>query len=451
MLLNKIVKSYIFIGIVLYAAIFIYWNNSISYFNLLNVFTFFSYAFLLWRSMNMPDEYFTSKKIGTIVFIYSSFFVGMYLYMSDYYVGNTFLFSEVDARKYEKMVNGLLQLPLDEWIPFISRHGWGYDDFGAPVYMAAIYSIVPHKFFLNLSYILLNTLIAMMLYGIGRVFMRNRYAFMSAMSFSIASYMLFYMGSFLKEELFVFIVVASLYFLYKYWRSQNMIYLAGGVLVSISLGLFRVPVALFMLAAYASLLLMGSRDKIKLCFFIIVCCTALAFAYGAAQYSANLYIKGGDVFGTYYFLHYNTFQKIVLGLGALIGPFPQLLQIGDALSEKSFYGSGLLFKLLLFYPFWKGLAYCIKGKRIELYPIFTFTVLEMISLILVLDGLELRKAIPHVPFFILAAFWYLNEIDVMDYHEEKTTTRHLWVGYKMVVCMACAFIMSFIWNIYRVG
>lgn len=450
-LLNKTTRVYILLGVTLYAILFIYWENSISWYNMLNVFSFAAYAFLLWMSANRDVAFYTSKRLGLTVFVSSLVFVGLYLMMSDYYTGNTFLFSEIDAKAYEKMCLRLLKIPIGEWVPYLQTTKWNYDDWGAPFFITLILKIVPNKLFLNFCFVLLNTLSAIMLFGIGKIIMQTRYAYISSLSYATASYMIFFMGSFLKEQLFVFNAIASMYMLYKYWFSKNIFFLMLGGLTSLLLLLFRVPVALFMWAAYASLLILGSKDKIKLAFFIIIGFVVSFLAYSSAQYSADLYVKGGEVTETYYFQHYNLFQKIVLYMGALIGPFPQMLQIGDMLSAKSIYGAGTLFKLLLFFPFWKGFIYCIREKKKDLYPLFTFVILEMVGLMLVLDGLELRKAIPHVPFFILASFWFMSEYDEDADDEIQSTPYYIWSNREYNVCIIATIIIAIVWNVIRVN
>ena len=44
-------------------------------------------------------------------------------------------------------------------------------------------------------------------------------------------------------------------------------------------------------------------------------------------------------------------------------------------------------------------------------PLFVFTFLEMLALSIMNDGLELRKAMPHISTFYMAAFWFISDYD----------------------------------------
>ncbi len=452
MLLNKVIRIYILIGIVLYAILFIYWNDSISYFNGQNVFTFACYAFLLWVSANMPKEFYTSRRLGITVFVYSLFFVAMYILMSDYYMGNTFLFSEADARKYEKISTELYNMNPSEWISYLNTYKrWGADDWGAPVSMAIMLKIVPSKLFINFCYILMNTIGAICLFNIGKSIMNRQYAYMATISYSLSSYSLFFMGCGLKEEIMVLLVIVSFFMLYQFWKSRNLLYLIAGGLVSFLIIFFRSPVAVFVWVAYAALLLSGTKSNVARTFFIIIGLSVFALAFNMIQYSADRYANGGDVTTSYLFVKTSLFQKAVLYVGALIGPFPQLLQTGELLTYKSLFGSGLLLKFLLFFVFWKGFVYAIKAEKVEVYPLFVFTVLEMIGLSIALDGLELRKAMPHVPFYILSAFWFMDQYDTDVNDEILQSPYYVWTRRLLTVCFFIVFVTTLVWNTVRMN
>ena len=452
MLLKETIKYYILIGIALYVILLIYWTDSISYFNLLNIFTFASYAFLLWTSANQPEEFYISRRLGITVFFYSLFFVGMYMLLSDYYMGNTFLFSEVDARTYEKMSRHLYNMSPSDWISYLRiNKRWGFDDWGAPVSMALMLKMVPSKLFINFCYILMNTIGAICLFNIGKCMMIKQYAYMASVSYALSSYSMFFMGCGLKEEIMVFLVTLSFFMLYLYWNSRNLLYLILGGLLSLFVIFFRSPVAVFVWVAYASILLSGTKSNIIRSFFIIIILSVVALAFNMIQYSAERYANGGDVMTSYIFVETSMFQKVVLCIGALVGPFPQLLQVGDLLSYKSLFGAGLLYKFILFLAFWKGFVYAIKAKKVEVYPLFVFTVLEMIGLSIALDGLELRKAMPHVPFFILAAFWFMGQYDTDIDDEILQSSYYVWTRRLLVVCALFVFVATLVWNTLRVA
>lgn len=447
-LISKITSSYLFSGIVLYLIIFFYWLDSFNYYNILNVAAMLSYAYLLWTCINKEESYFTNRRLWLTVFLYSLIFTALYLLMSYFYTGNTFLFSELDSRAYERYSYRMKDMNFIDAITYIS-HVWGYDDWGAPMSMAFILKIVPYKLFVNLCYIVMNTSCSLMLYSVGRTLkMTQKYAYMAALSYATASYTIFFLGSCLKEEFLCFLVIASFYLLYQYQKSQNLLYLAVGGLASLLIVFFRVPVALFIWLSYASLLLLGSKGHIKRMLFLLLFAIVAVLAVGFIVYSSERYANSGDVTDSYQYVTTTLFQKVVSSLGALVGPFPTLFQISTVnFTSKPMYGAGLLFKFLLFFPFWKGFVYCLKSRAVEMYPLFLFAVIEMAGLCIVFDGLELRKAMPHVSFFILAAFWYMDRFDRDTDEEIRATPYYYWAYMWMRASIVVVFVLTLTWNV----
>lgn len=449
LLISKITRSYFVMGVVLYLIIFFYWLDSMNYYNILNVAAMLSYAYMLWTCVNKEEDYFSKKRLGVTVFLYSCVFVGLYLQMSFFYSDNTFLFSEVDAMLYYNLSNAIKDLDFSGAIDYLSHTKWGYDDWGAPMSMAFLLKTVPYKLFVNFCYIVMNTLCSLMLYFIGRTLkMTRKYAYMAALSYAVASYTMFFLGSYLKEEILCFLVIASFYLLYQYHKSQNLSYLAAGGFTSLLIVFFRVPVALFIWLSYASLLLLGSKGHIKRMLFVFLFAIVAVLAVGFIAYSSKRYANSGDVTDSYQYVTTTLFQKVVSSLGALAGPFPTLFQISTVkFTSKPMFGAGLLFKFLLFFPFWKGLVYCLKSRAVEIYPLFLFVVIEMAGLCIVFDGLELRKAIPHLAFFILAAFWYMDRFDRDTDEGIRATPYYYWTYMGMRISIIAVFVLTLTWNV----
>lgn len=447
-LISRIIRSYFFIGITLYLIIFFYWLDSVNYYNILNVAALLSYAYLLWACINKDDNYFTERRLWLTVFLYSMVMVALCLQMSFFYVGNTFLFSEVDAKVYSRMADKLKDMEAWNALGYIARV-WGYDDWGAPVTMAFMLKIVPHKFFVNFCYIIMNSTASLCLFSIGRTLkMTRKYSYMAALAYGTASYTIFFMGSFLKEEILCFLVIVSFYMLYKYHENGHLPYLAAGGLASLLIVFFRVPIALFVWLSYASLLLLGYKGHIRRMLFILLFAVVGVSAAGLMLYSSARYANNGDVAGSYQYMTTTVFQKAVSSLGALIGPFPTLFQVTTVnFTAKPLFGAGVLFKFLLFFTFWRGFVYCLKARIVEAYPLFVFALLEMIGLCIVFDGLELRKAMPHIAIFIMAAFWYMDRFDRDATPEIRSTRYYYWTYRGVTASTIIAAFMTLVWNV----
>ena len=447
LLIGRITRSYVISGLTLYFIIIFYWLDSVNYYNILNIITLLTYAYLLWTCINKEESYFTNTRLWLTVFAYTFVFTIFYLQMCLFYTGNNFLFSEFDARVYERHAFLMKDMDFGDALIYISDI-WRYDDWGAPVSMAYLLKIAPHKLFVNFCYVVMNSLSALFLFSIGRTLkMTRKYAYMSALSYAIASYTIFFLGSFLKEEILIFLVITSFYLLYQYHQKHHLIFLLLGAMVSSLTIFFRVPIALFIWTSYASLLLFGSKGHVKRMLFVFLIVAVSFFAAGLFFYSSVRYANRGDVSGSYQYVSTNLFQKAVSTVGALIGPFPALFQITSVqFTQKPMFGAGLLYKFLLFFPFWKGFLYAVKEKVIDVFPLYIFIVMEMIGLCLVVDGLEVRKAVPHFPLFILTAFWYLDRFDSDTNEEIRATPYYYWTYKGLTVSVVVVFILTLTWN-----
>lgn len=449
-LLDNTIRWYIVIGVFLYAILFAYYGSDcISWYNALNIYIFASYALILWKSNKLADANFTCKNLGIMVFAYSTVFVILSLLLSDYYSDNTFIFSDSDAMQYYNYSSALLERSHEKWIPYLVDKRWFYDDWGAPIAYTLMFHIAHSKLFVNFCYILLNTIGSICLFKIGKVIMCVRYAYIAALSYAISSYSIFFMGSFLKEEMLVFLVVAGMYMLYMYIQHNKKGYLFMGGLISFAVIFFRPPVALFIWVSYMIYFLLKAKKGIFRSLAILVTILAAVAAFGIIQLSAERYAHGGDVTESEEFVNTSAFQKIVLYAGAFIGPFPQLLQYDENYTYKPLFGAGLLFKLFLPLAFWMGFLKSVRHKYTEVIPLFAFIILEILGLSVALDGLELRKSMPHVPLYILTAFWFLSMIDTGVEKGEISCFRDIWVTRQFALVVCVAFGAALVWNIWK--
>ena len=453
-LLDKTIQTYIWLGIVLYVILLLFWKDSFTYYNVLNIFTFATYAFLLWTSANKPDEYYTNKRLGWTVFLYSLFFVGMYLMMYVYYDKDTFFFDYTDPYAYAKLDDILIKnkVPFFDMAECIEKkYSWGYDDWGAPIAQTIFLKIIPSKFFLFFSQIVLGTIGALAIFFICRSIMLKEYAYLASLSFSIASYSIYYYGSYRKESIMVFIVIICFWCFYKYLESERSLFLGLALLVSGVLFFFRPPVVVFFGVAMVSYFITKKGENSKLLIILVVFLIVFGLAYSIILDNADRYTSGGDVTKGENYEHTTIFGIVVSAIGTLVGPFPQLLQLPVMkMSQIPIYGSGLLLRFLLFFAFWKGLIYCIRNRKEMAIPLYTFVLLEMLGLALVNDGLELRKSMPHIPIVIMAAFWYMSQYDEDADYDIQQTPYYVWSIRSFSVCAIAVFVLTIFWNTLRI-
>ena len=84
-----------------------------------------------------------------------------------------------------------------------------------------------------------------------------------------------------------------------------------------------------------------------------------------------------------------------------------------------------------------------------MFPLFTFVFLEMLGLSVALDGLELRKALPHIPFFIIAAFWFMFKYDDNVDNEVLNSPYYIKTNRMLNGCIFFVVVAALIWNTIR--
>lgn len=407
---------------------------------------------LLWN-IEREEQYYTYGRLGSMVFLFS-FVVGiLYLNISYYYAENVYFWDYNDPWAYYLLDKKIIDndIPFYDIPDFIqSVHArWDYSDWGATLSQSFFLKIIPSKYFLYFSQVVLNTLGALMMFDTCRKIMHRQYAYLAALSFSTASFTIFYCVSFRKEIMMMFIVITSFWLFYKYIDKKRERFLILAFIASLFMVLFRPAVAaLFWVAMFSYFLLdYWNKGRMFPIFFAIIIGVGLTFSL--IFESINHYTDGGDPTKSENYIGATPFSILTSTIGVLIGPFPQLVQIGIGhFTQLPLYGNGLLFKYLLFMAFWSGFVLCLRTRTATVLPLYVFCVLEMAALAVVNDGLELRKALPHIPTFYCAAFWFVSKYDKPT--EEK-------VGYPVplkptsvfYLVVTIVFVSSLIWDTMR--
>ena len=89
-----------------------------------------------------------------------------------------------------------------------------FDDCGTFLWVTAIFRIVPSILFLNFLCCIMGAISALMMFNIGRSLMPKRYAYMAALTFSIASFTARHCVGVNKENVTSFLILAAFYFFF---------------------------------------------------------------------------------------------------------------------------------------------------------------------------------------------------------------------------------------------
>lgn len=414
-MVRSIFRTYFLLGVIIYILFVLTISGDLTGIHIFNISVFLAYSFLLYYSINGIN--YNSKNLIILVSAYSVFIVAMFKFLSFIYNGNLFVFSEVDALHYHNESLEMIKRSFAEGIIYIYNI-WSLEDLGAVLITSTLYRIVNSPLILNLFYVIIGVITAVKMFNIGQRIMSPRYAFLAALTFSISSMTLFFHSTNLKESIMVFLVVSFYDTYLRFLEKRHIKYFLYALLWAATFIFFRPAIIFFIAVSVFISFLIEKRKGIKGTIAIIALFIIFIYFYSEFQKIYNNYTRAGNIEMVIASKEKQgaiksgglAFNYSVNILAQILGPFPTFTPAKGI--KISFWSSGLFLRSLLFLPFWLGVYFALKTKHPYLYPLFLFVIFEMISLSLILEGLELRKAMPHMPFVFIVAFWFLSEIDL---------------------------------------
>ena len=377
--------------------------------------TVFAYITQLCLMINFSQENlyaYLEKTLFFTVLVYS-FIVGfLFMWISYYYAGDTFMFSKSDAFFYLKHSLRAADIGFLANVKLITKE-FDFSDWGGLIFDSLVMSIYPSKYLLNAYYMLTGAVSSVLLYRIGQYFMPKMYAFEAALAYGTSSYLVFFHCTFLKESGFVFLVICAMYLYYKAIAGGNNWTYFGTFLFLALILCFRPAVTAILALSFMIYYGITQRGR-AVSVFIYLIAAVLFVAFLAKMQTMVDDYTGGDVdamqdrntVGGYT----SGFSLLVSWFAGPFGPFPTLFpkEVGKP-ATLIFYGSALTYKLFLALPFWIGVYLSVKRKMVYLAPMIVYIVLEMCATAFMYASLELRKVLLHVPFMYIVTFYGLYE------------------------------------------
>lgn len=443
MILKRIITAYWAIGILLYVSLtaVLMKNPDFLLMHSMSLGTFLVFAISVTASYKKRKRFFTSQNLFFTVFaclVIEAVFFQMASWLID---RDFFAFSKVDSLEYYFGALKMSKMGMAESLRYLFQN-YGFDDCGAFLWIIAVFRIVPSILFLDFLCCIMGAFSALMMFNIGRSLMPKRYAYMAALTFSIASFTARHCVGVNKENVTSFLILAAFYFFYIYVRQKNRIHLVFSLLFSLSVLLFRVPVALLLLFSLGlTLVLMYSKGPLVMILGVLLSIGIYSSSLFALTYER--YLRGGD-------MEVIIERKIEMAggggivnqaadpLAAFAGPFPSIMM--KVVKNTPFYASGLLFRVLLAAPFFVGVYYAFRHKYKRLYPLIFFFLANALGVAISVKGLEYRLSHPHMAMMYLVAFWMLAKY---DYHRMKRQLPVIAVyGWIVLVVLGCV-----VWNL----
>jgi hypothetical protein len=379
----------------------------------LNTFSLIIFYLIINSFIKKNNAQFKSLKLGLIVFFYSLIFVSIFITISYYYQGDYYVFSLADAEAYDQGAHKMASMPFGKSINYFYKELGETEDLGFYLVASTLYRIIESKLFLNFINIICGVATALAIFRIGKHFMSRKNAFLSALAYSISSYVLWFHSSGLKETIMVMIIVLFFDQYYKYMFSKGTKHIVIAGLMLLSLLLFRPALIFLLIGSTVITYIMSRRKSSASSFFVLIALVLFIFLFTYIQSLSTRFLAGGD---TSKMIELKESEGMVKGslpftyavnfIAQAFGPFPTLSPNDKPM--LSFFSVGLIFRIFISMAFWFGVYYAFKRKLAILFPLILFTIMEMASLLFILEGLELRKSLPHFSSIYLISFWYFD-------------------------------------------
>lgn len=410
------------------------------------LFAFVSQLLLIIQYSKDPEATYSSQTLFWTVLVYSIIIGSIFMLVSYYYDGDTFMFSKRDALFYFNSGLRASEIGYFKNAGNILRLE-EYEEWGGLLTISLFVYILPVKLFLNIIYMILGAITSVMIFRISKHFMSDSYAFCAALSYGASSYMILFYCTTLKETVFIFFVVATLYYFYRAVMEKQYWSYLGALISLVAVTFFRPAVTAFMAASIGAYFAITQRGSAVSIFLFVIIGVGLVASLSFMQAQVDTYTVGdidGKIEKSAHDNYSGAFNNFVNWFSAPFGPFPTLFPKKDLPpSTINFYGAGLLYRLFLIIPFWIGVFFVVIRRNVELIPLTLFILIEMLATAYVLASVELRKVLPHVPFMNVLMFYGLYEL---------SKTRENFITKMMMgpVSYGLVFGVLILWNVIKV-
>ena len=405
------------------------------------ILAFVSQMAMLLYFVQEEERGYSELTLFVTVLTYNILLGVVFMSLSEYYDGDTFMMTKFDAMAYFKGSMRAYDVGFIENVKRLMRIK-SFDDWGAYTYDSFLMSIIPSKFFLNFSYMVEGALSSLMLFRIGRHYMPVSYAFVGAMAYGTSSFLVMLNCTFLKEPLFVFLIICTMYNLCRGMHQESNYAYPKALFFLFILFFFRPAVAVFIILSFGIYIAVKQHGSALSFFFYLAAAAMLVVSLKfmmemtdrySGSYEEKAAESGND---KAYSGGFNFFVNI---FGGFFGPFPTLFTKHEVPSTIQFYGAGLTYRLFMIFPFLGGIYLIFKNKVLELLPITIFILVEMLATGMVAASLELRKVMPHIPFTYIVSFYGLSK-----WQESRILQR---LPYSLICSVVIGIL--FLWNVIK--
>lgn len=364
--------------------------------------------YFLLLTVALAKKTYSKVSLIGIVLAYSTVLVISNNYVFNELGHSYFALTAVDSLLYDKLARAMVKLNLLQKINYLS-YGYSIGDYGFPIYLSYVYTIIKSPLLENALNILINIFTVVCLFKIGNFFLQKKYAFLGSLIYGTSQYVIFFMSTGLKEPLMILFIILSIYFYLQYVKKNNLICLFISILFALILVFFRLPLMVFLIVAFGLSELTRNKFSFKKIFLVIVlfACSIAMYIFFKDALLRYVYKSGSRVVVHATSTQSKHFAYVVGFISGLFGPFPTYLPLNGK-ENLSFYAASLTLKVFLSLPFLYASYYAIKLKNKYMKPLVLFSFFEIIGLIINANTFNFRVSLPHMGFVILLAMYTLS-------------------------------------------
>lgn len=379
---------------------------------LVSILLFFILCLVLLNIQKINFRTSSLTKLSIIVIVYSLPVSLLILVILLFQTGDYFPYRGTDQIYYHEQAIKYLNYSHGEFIThFFENQRWW--DIGTVYYVRSLYLIWDSPLAIRLFNIIILVLSAAFVYKIGIQFMSKKYSVMATILYSLSSFSTYIVVSSNKEHLLVMTVIITAYLLIRFVKTSRYKYLFWLVIPLLLLSFLRpYLIGFFVLATLISFVIDKRKSLTKYNAIIIS-------VVGIILILPQIFIAYRRFFGTYetfllvnqdLFIHSLSITILFSLFISFIGPLPTLVAISPN-EGLAFYAPGLFFRNMIGLLFIISCYISIRKREVIILPIVLFSLMEMVSLGLLLESFELRKAYPHFSFIYLIALYLIYKIE----------------------------------------
>ncbi len=353
-----------------------------------------------------------------VIFIIQ-FIFGTFLF-TYYYIHNIpYGFDAVDAFSYEKIANESKDLSIIQFIKTLNKkYDLSISDYGFPFIRYLIAQITKNTTIQNYLLVILNSILisfsSKILGLLANNFLNQENTKALILFWGLNPFSIYTSPSGMKENVFIFIIIITFYFLQKYYSYNKKKYLFLFFTFLILTFFFRWFITIFILTVFLFKKLYQSTALNKFLPLIFIGLPLIGLFF--ASFINFLGINNNPFINTALAVQEyragGTEGYIANFISSWVGPFPSIIYV----SQKAplIYAIGNLIKMVLSFYFIFGIYFVYKYKIKKLYPIVLYIIFNIFLVVVSNTALDMRFQYTMLPFYLMLSFFGIQ------YYNKKT-------------------------------